>query len=99
MFTVTVTADVLHMRQGPGTSFDSTGFVHKGNSLIAVAIDGTGTWLQVKEGNSDGKTGWCRAHHLFKCALIGCSSQGNRPQSIPGYQPQPPTNSAVALQR
>ena len=65
MFTVTVTPDQLHMRQGAGTGFDSIGFVKQGNTLIALAIDSTGTWLQVKEGGAKGKTGWCSARYLL----------------------------------
>lgn len=65
MFTVTVTPDQLHMRQGAGTGFDSIGFVKQGNALTAVDIDSTGTWLQVKEGGAKGKTGWCSARYLL----------------------------------
>lgn len=65
MFTVTVTPDQLHMRQGAGTGFDSIGFVKQGNTLTAVDIDSTGTWLHVKEDGAKGKTGWCSARYLL----------------------------------
>lgn len=65
MFTVTVTPDQLHMRQGAGTGFDSIGFAKHGDTLTAVDIDSTGTWLQVKEGGAKGKTGWCSGRYLL----------------------------------
>lgn len=65
MFTVTVSPDLLHMRQGPGSGFDSIGFAKKGSTLTALAIDSTGTWLQVKESGAKGKIGWCSARYLL----------------------------------
>lgn len=66
MFQVTVTPDMLHLRQGAGTKFDSLGFVKKGKELQALSIDSTGTWLQVQDG---GKAGWCSARYLLPIAV------------------------------
>lgn len=64
-FTVTVTADTLHLRQGAGRTFDSLGFVSKGDTLAVLDIDSTGTWLQVKQAGKTGKQGWCSARYLL----------------------------------
>ena len=61
---VTVTADKLHMRQGAGRTFDSHLLVDKGELLAVLAIDATGTWLQVNQGGTAGKQGWCSARFL-----------------------------------
>ena len=45
MFQVTTTPDSLHMRQGPGTGFDSIGFIKQATELTALAIDSSGTAL------------------------------------------------------
>jgi uncharacterized protein (TIGR02594 family) len=64
-FTVKVTADTLHLRQGAGSMFDSLGFVAKGDTLSVLGIDTTGTWLQVKQTGRSGKQGWCSARYLL----------------------------------
>ena len=69
MFQVTPTPDTLHLRQGAGTAFDSVGFVKKDAALTALAIDSSGTWLQVKEAGKNGKTGWCSARYLLPIVL------------------------------
>ena len=74
MFQVTPTPDTLHLRQGTGTAFDSIGFVKKGAALTVLAIDGSGTWLQVKEAGKNGKTGWCSARYLLPIVLPAAGS-------------------------
>lgn len=64
-FSVTVIADALHLRQGAGRKFDSLGLVSKGDVLAVLDIDGTGTWLHVKQPGQAGKQGWCSARHLL----------------------------------
>lgn len=64
-FSVKVTADTLHMRQGAGSKFDSIGFLSKGDLLNVISIDNTGTWLQVKQAGRAGKQGWCNARYLL----------------------------------
>jgi uncharacterized protein (TIGR02594 family) len=64
-FIVKVTADSLHIRQGPGTAFDSLGFVVKNETLDVLDIDATGTWLQLKQTVRSGKQGWCSARYLL----------------------------------
>jgi uncharacterized protein (TIGR02594 family) len=68
-FTVKVTADTLHIRQGAGSKFDSIGFLSKGDSLNVLGIDNTGTWLQVKQTGRAGKQGWCSARYLLPQAI------------------------------
>jgi uncharacterized protein (TIGR02594 family) len=62
---VTVTADTLHLRQGPGRTFDSLGFCTKSEALSVMGVDATGTWLQVKQAGRTGKQGWCSARYLL----------------------------------
>jgi uncharacterized protein (TIGR02594 family) len=64
-FTAQVTADTLHLRQGAGRTFDSQGFLAKGETLSVLGIDATGTWLQVKQAGKAGKQGWCSARYLL----------------------------------
>jgi uncharacterized protein (TIGR02594 family) len=65
IFTVKVTADILHMRQGAGTKFDSIGFVTKNTLLNVLGIDNTGTWLHVKQTSRTGLQGLCSARYLL----------------------------------
>jgi uncharacterized protein (TIGR02594 family) len=69
MFTVTVTPDSLHTRQGPGTAFDSIGFVKQSDRFTALAIDSTGTWLQVQQSSDKGLLGWCSARYLLPATV------------------------------
>lgn len=67
-FTVKVTADQLHIRQGAGRTFDSLGFLALDESVSVLDIDPTGTWLQVKQAAKAGKAskqGWCSARFLL----------------------------------
>ena len=64
MFQVITIPDSLHMRQGAGTGFDSIGFIKQATVLTALAVDSSGTWLQVKEDGKGGKTGWCSARYV-----------------------------------
>jgi uncharacterized protein (TIGR02594 family) len=64
-FTVKVTADKLHIRQGAGRTFDSLITVANGDTLSVLGIDPTGTWLQVKQAGRAGKEGWCSARYLL----------------------------------
>jgi len=72
MFTVTVTPDSLHTRQGPGTAFDSIGFVKQSDRFTALAIDSTGTWLQVQQSSDKGLLGWCSARYLLRATVNFC---------------------------
>ncbi|MBP7965808.1 MAG: hypothetical protein KAZ23_00195, partial [Burkholderiaceae bacterium] len=64
MFQVITIPDSLHMRQGAGQGFDSIDFMKQATVLTALAIDSSGTWLQVKESGKGGKTGWCSARYM-----------------------------------
>jgi hypothetical protein len=66
----TVTADMLHLRRGAGRTFDTIGFVIKGDALTALNIDSTGTWLEVKQAGKAGKQGWCCARYLLPQAAL-----------------------------
>ncbi len=62
LFKATVTASSLHVRQGPGSSYDSLGFVHMNDVLAVHDLDGSGTWVRV-ETTVTGE-GWCSAKYL-----------------------------------
>ncbi len=65
-FTVKVTADILHLRQGAGRTFDSLTTLTKGDTLSVLGIDNTGTWLHIKQTGKAGKQeGWCSARYLL----------------------------------
>ena len=70
MFQVITTPDSLHMRQGAGIGFDSIGFIKQATVLTALAVDSSGTWLQVKEDGKGGKTGWCSARYLVPASAV-----------------------------
>jgi hypothetical protein len=53
---VEVQAEVLNVRQGPGTVYDVLGKLHKGDRLKLLARNEGGDWLQVC--CVDGKEGW-----------------------------------------
>lgn len=63
MFHATVLPDSLHVRQAPGQKNDSIDFLNKGNRIQVVAVDGSGTWLQVQYGTN--KSGWCSGKYLM----------------------------------
>ena len=65
-FTVKVTADKLHIRQGAGRTFDPLGSLALNDSATVQGIDPTGTWLHVKQTGKAGKQeGWCSARYLL----------------------------------
>jgi TolB protein len=54
--TLTVTADVLNLRQGPGTGYPVLDVLRSGDAATVTGRDAGSTWYQVKL--ADGRTGW-----------------------------------------
>lgn len=50
-----VTADVLNVRDGPGTTYADVGDLHAGDVVDLLNVGGTGAWVQIKGGQYDGK--------------------------------------------
>lgn len=57
-----VRAAALNVREGPGTSFNSVGFLSKGEGVAGVDVNADGTWRKVQR--VDGFTGWCSNQYL-----------------------------------
>jgi uncharacterized protein YgiM (DUF1202 family)/GH25 family lysozyme M1 (1,4-beta-N-acetylmuramidase) len=67
-----VKASALNVREGPGTSFKSIGFLSKGEGVAGVDVNADGTWRKVQR--VDGFTGWCSNQYL--------TSLGKNPATI-----------------
>jgi GH25 family lysozyme M1 (1,4-beta-N-acetylmuramidase)/uncharacterized protein YgiM (DUF1202 family) len=57
-----VTANRLHVREGPGTNFRSLGFVELNEVVTAIGVNPGETWRQIRR--SDGLIGWSSARYL-----------------------------------
>jgi len=65
---VTVTAEALHVRQGPGVQYASMGLLAKGTIVTVTARSSAGDWLQVQR--PEGDSGWVAA--MYVEAPPGC---------------------------
>jgi GH25 family lysozyme M1 (1,4-beta-N-acetylmuramidase)/uncharacterized protein YraI len=59
-----VTATRLHVREGPGTEFNSLGFIELNEIVTVIGVNADGTWRQVVR--SDGLKGWSSARYLVR---------------------------------
>lgn len=59
---VMVTADALHVRQGPGVQYASMGLLQKGMAVTVTARNLPGDWLQVQ--GPKGESGWVSAMYV-----------------------------------
>jgi GH25 family lysozyme M1 (1,4-beta-N-acetylmuramidase)/uncharacterized protein YgiM (DUF1202 family) len=57
-----VTASALNVREGPGTSFRSIGFLSRSEGVAGVDVTTDGTWRKIQR--VDGFTGWCSSQFL-----------------------------------
>ncbi|MBN2117823.1 MAG: SH3 domain-containing protein [Anaerolineales bacterium] len=57
-----VTATRLHVREGPGTEYNSLGYVELNEIVTAIGANADETWRQIRR--SDGLTGWSYAVYL-----------------------------------
>jgi uncharacterized protein YgiM (DUF1202 family) len=57
-----ITASRLHVREGPGTSFRSLGYVQLNEIVYAIAANADNTWRQIRR--SDGLVGWSSARYM-----------------------------------
>ncbi len=57
-----VTANVLNVREGPGTDFKVIGTLTLNTVVTAIGVNSDGTWRQIT--SSSGLTGWCSAQYL-----------------------------------
>jgi GH25 family lysozyme M1 (1,4-beta-N-acetylmuramidase)/uncharacterized protein YraI len=71
-----VTANYLYVRQGPGASYPSNGYLVKGDVVAKLEANADGSWLRVQR-LTDGLTGWASSTYL---------------QKITSTPPTPPTN-------
>lgn len=62
-----VTASVLNVRQGPGTTYAAIGSFQRNDIVQAFDYNDDGNWLYVKR-ISDGLSGWCFAAYLAPAA-------------------------------
>ena len=80
--TVFVTADMLNVREGPGTSFRVLDLVNRGASLSVLARNAAGDWLQVRTLRS--VLGWVSARYV---------TSGQAASSVASIQAPPNTGS------
>jgi hypothetical protein len=59
---VQVTASALNVREGPGTTFRSIGFIQKNEVFVDTATSPDGDWKKIER--ADGFTGWASNHYL-----------------------------------
>jgi GH25 family lysozyme M1 (1,4-beta-N-acetylmuramidase)/SH3-like domain-containing protein len=57
-----VTATRLHVREGPGTTFKSLGYVELNEIVHAIGVNADESWRQVRR--NDGLLGWSSARYL-----------------------------------
>jgi lysozyme len=57
-----VTALHLYVREGPGTSFKSVGYLSKNEIVIEVEANADRSWIKIRR--ADGLTGWVSARYL-----------------------------------
>jgi len=57
-----ITASRLHVREGPGTSFKSLGYVQQNEIVFAIGANADQTWRQIRR--SDGLVGWSSARFM-----------------------------------
>jgi lysozyme len=60
-----VTANSLYVRQGPGTTYPSVGYLIKGDIVVKLEANADGSWLRVQR-LTDSLTGWVSATYLEK---------------------------------
>lgn len=82
--TVVVTADTLNVREGPGTSYRILDRVNRGASLLVLARNAAGDWLQVRTPRS--VSGWVSARYVIA---------GQAASSLTSNQPLTSTDSGT----
>lgn len=93
LFNATITADSLHVRQGPGSAHDSLGFAHREQIVSIDAIDGSGTWARADVAGIG--EGWCSARYLVPVAdgnafpWLAVATQEIGIRERPGPMPHP----------
>ena len=60
-----VNAGSLYVREGPGTTFPSVGFLVRNDVLEALEFNADASWIRVRR-LTDGLTGWASAQYLVK---------------------------------
>ncbi|WP_079909446.1 N-acetylmuramoyl-L-alanine amidase [Paenibacillus sp. 32352] len=73
--TVTVLADSLHMRKGPGTQHAVVSVLSSGHSLSV--LDSSQDWVQVR--TAEGATGWVMGKYVGKASANNVSVSSNSP--------------------
>lgn len=79
-----VTATVLNVRSGPGTSYDKTGTLQQNEVVKALDYAAADSWIKIYR-ESDGLTGWCYASYLE------LTDAPTTPETPPTPEPPPPT--------
>jgi GH25 family lysozyme M1 (1,4-beta-N-acetylmuramidase)/uncharacterized protein YraI len=57
-----VTATALNVREGPGVSYNSIGYLTRNESVVELENNADRTWKKIERG--DGFTGWCSSSYL-----------------------------------
>ena len=57
-----VTASRLHVREGPGTTYKSLGYIQLNEVVVAIGVNTDGTWRKIRR--SDGLIGWSSARYM-----------------------------------
>src|SRR5215216_916720 len=60
-----VNADSLYVREGPGTTYPTVGYLVRNNIVEELEANSDRTWLRVRR-LTDGLTGWCSARYLVR---------------------------------
>jgi len=68
----TVNALSMNLRSGPGTSFSSSSFLSKGDTIVPIGRSADGMWIKVKPENS-ADSGWVFSSKVY----LTCSSPVN----------------------
>ncbi|HJS19862.1 MAG TPA: SH3 domain-containing protein [Anaerolineales bacterium] len=76
-----VTATRLHVRAGPGTQFQSLGYVELNEIVTEISANADQTWREIRR--SDGLTGWSFARYLVPY-VIPTPDPNEPPQNVDG---------------
>jgi uncharacterized protein YgiM (DUF1202 family) len=72
-----VTADALHVRQGPGKSFKPVGYLRKNDLVEVLAFNEEGTWIHLRR-TSDRLEGWSARAYLDEVAAPPTGPTGEK---------------------
>ncbi|MGC4376784.1 SH3 domain-containing protein [Fictibacillus sp. Mic-4] len=84
---VTIKADTLNLRTGPGTSYSTIGYAYYGDVLEYVETSDNG-WVKVKLAN--GKTAWVSGKYVLV-------TEGTVPKPNPGENPGPLAGKRIVI--